>query len=86
MALIPGAQILSILIRMITVPAPMTNHINVNERANHGPGRIGLPQHEKMGSDGSLHGSSFAIGLQSPPSLSYHNELATLNINDFKSA
>ena len=31
-------------------------------------------------------GSSFGIGLQSPPSLSYHNEVATLYINDFKSA
>ena len=44
------------------------------------------PADKKMGSSGSLLGSSFGIGLQSPPSLSYHNELARLNINDFKSA
>ena len=44
------------------------------------------PADKKMGSSGSLLGSSFGIGLQSPPSLSYHNEVATLYINDFKSA
>ena len=44
------------------------------------------PADKKMGSGGSLLGSSFGIGLQSPPSLSYHNEVATLYINDFKSA
>ena len=44
------------------------------------------PADKKMGSGGSLLGSSFGIGLQSPPPLSYHNEVATLYINDFKSA
>ena len=44
------------------------------------------PADKKMGSGGSLLGSSFGIELQSPPSLSYNNEVATLYINDFKSA
>ena len=44
------------------------------------------PADKKMGSGGSLLGSSFGIRLQSPPPLSYHNEVATLYINDFKSA
>ena len=59
------------------------NKNHVRSLVTHGPGRFGPPQHKQMGSDGSLLGSSFGIGLQS---LSYHNELATLNINDFKSA
>ena len=33
---------------------PCVHGLNCERNEHHGPGRIGLPQHKKMGSDGSL--------------------------------